>query len=171
VVDAASSAVLIDARSNMGRVSFGSTELSGVIEAVRDDDRVATSHAPTARLTVPMGSLTSGNALYDAELFQRLGVQRYPLATIELTEAQRVGGNSYAVTGTVSIHGVTSTLQGGVTLSFPEDGALLVTGEHVIDIRDFDIDIPSVLMLRIYPDAKVSLHLLAREELPVEMNT
>lgn len=160
--------MLVEARSNVGAVSFGSTEVSGVIEAVREGDVVDTSQGPSARLTVPLASLTSGNALYDAELQKRLAVQRYPIVTIELTEAESGGGPSYHVSGNVTIHGVTATLSGGVELSFPEPDAVLVTGEHVIDIRDFDIDVPSVLMLRIYPDVKVSLQLLARTSLATE---
>ena len=38
---------------------------------------------------------------------------------------------------------------------------LVVTGDHVFDIRDFDIVSPTVLMLRIYPDVRVRLHVEA----------
>lgn len=155
--------MLVDARSNVGVVSFGSTEISGVIEAVRAGDRVDTASRPRATLTLPLASLTSGNALFDAELQQRLGVQRYPVVTIELIDTEPVSGSDYQVSGTMTIHGVTSTLRGAVTVSFPEPDTVLVTGEHVVDIRDFDIDLPAVLMLRIYPEVKVSLHLLARQ--------
>lgn len=161
-VDPASCAVLVEARSNVGAVNFGSTVIHGVIEAVRQGDRLDTDHRPGARLTVPLASLTSGNALYDAELQQRLAVHRHPVVTLELVDAEHLGGSDYGVAGTVTIHGVTSTLRGTVNLSFPEPDAVLIVGEQVIDIRDFDIDLPSVLMLRIYPDVKVKLHLLAR---------
>lgn len=167
-VDPTSCAVLVEARSNVGPVSFGTTQISGLIEVVRSGDQIDTALRPSAKLIVPLASLTSGNALYDAELQKRLAVQRFPDVTIELAEAEAGGGTDYHVTGTVTIHGVTSTLHGGVTLSFPEDDAVLITGEHVIDVRDFDIDVPSVLMLRIYPDVKVSLQLLARESLAVD---
>jgi len=170
-LDTSSCAVLVEARSNVGAVSFGSTELNGVIEAVRAGDGIDTDSRPCAHLTVPLASLTSGNALYDAELQQRLAVQRFPVVTIELDEARAVGGSHYRVSGRVTLHGVTATLSGGVTLSFPEPDAVLITGEQVVDIRDFEIDLPSVLMLRIYPDVKVSLHLMARESPPAEAGT
>jgi polyisoprenoid-binding protein YceI len=155
--------VLVEARSNVGTVSFGSTQVTGTIEAVRDGDLVDTARGPSAVLSVPLASLSSGNALYDAELQKRLAVNRYPDVTIEMVDAEAGGGNSYHVSGRVTIHGVTSTLHGGVMLTFPEPDAVLVTGEQTIDIRDFDIDVPSVLMLRIYPDVKVSIQLLARQ--------
>lgn len=170
-VDRTASAVLVEARSNVGGVSFGSTDISGVIEAVRHGDSVDTNAKPCASLTVPLASLTSGNALYDAELQQRLAVQRHPLVAIELLEATLVADSDYRVRGTVTIHGVTVTLTGRLGLAFPEPDTVLITGEHIIDIRDFDIDLPSVLMLRIYPDVKVSLQLLAREAVAAQEET
>lgn len=157
-----SSAVLVAARSNMGSVEFGSTQLSGIIELVRSGEHVSIEVCPTVTLDVPLSSLTSGNALYDAELQTRLNVQRFPKVSIELVEAEFLTGLDYHVTGSVAIHGLTSTLHGIVTLSFPEPDTVLVLGDHTLDIRDFDIDVPSVLMLRIYPDVKVSLHLVAK---------
>ena len=38
-----------------------------------------------------------------------------------------------------------------------------MTGEQVVDIRDFDIASPTVLMLRIYPDVVVKLYVEAEE--------
>ena len=43
-------------------------------------------------------------------------------------------------------------------------GRLVVTGEQVFDIRDFDVPSPTVLMLRIYPDVRVHLHVEAELE-------
>ena len=162
-VDPTACAVLVEARSNVGAVSFGSTALTGGMELVRDGGRVDTATHPCTHLSVALDTLTSGNALYDAELQQRLAVQRFPVVTIDLVEAWPAGGDDYVVAGSVTIHGVTALLRGTVTLTFPDEESVLVVGEQVIDIRDFDIDLPSVLMLRIYPDVKVSLQLLARQ--------
>lgn len=162
-VDPTSCAVLIEARSTVGAVRFGSTEISGIIEVVRAGDVVDTRTGPRACLTIPLASLSSGNALYDAELQQRLAVRRFPVVTLELVEATLLAGCDYRVTGTMSIHGVTATMSGGVSFSFPAPGSVLVTGEHLVDIRDFNIEIPSVLMLRIYPEVKVSLYLRATQ--------
>lgn len=161
-IDPTASAVLVQARSNVGPVTFGSTSISGEIEAVPRGPHLDLDSRPSARLTIPVSSLVSGNALYDAELQKRLAAQRHPVVTIELLQTSGTGGTDYAVSGTVTIHGVTSTLHGSVTLAFPEPEVLTITGEHVIDIRDFDIDVPSVLMLRIYPDVTVAVQLLAR---------
>ena len=41
---------------------------------------------------------------------------------------------------------------------------LVVTGEQVFDIRDFAIPSPTMLMLRIFPDVRVRLHVEAELE-------
>jgi polyisoprenoid-binding protein YceI len=166
-VDPSGCAVLVEARSNVGGVSFGTTDVSGCLEVVRTDGHVDPHDGPCARLSVPLESLTSGNALYDAELQQRLAAWRFPVVTVELTEAQLLGGEDYVVSGLVTLHGVTAVLHGAVSLSFPEPRAVLVRGEQVVDVSEFGIDVPSVLMLRIYPEVKVSLQLLARQDPPV----
>jgi polyisoprenoid-binding protein YceI len=153
----------VQARSNVGTVRFGSSDIQGALEVVRSGEGVDVQLRPSARLELPLASLTSGNALYDAELQQRLAVRRHPVATVELLEAELLSGADYRVTGTVTIHGVTATLHGEVRLTFREPGQLLVSGEKVVDIRDFDLELPNVLMLRIYPDVKVRLQLVARE--------
>jgi len=161
-VDPTASAVLVEARSTVGVVSFGTSELTGSIEAVTDGQQLDTSSACRARLTVPLAGLMSGNALYDAELQQRLAVQRHPNVLVELTRAAPLGGVDHHIAGHVTLHGVTAELEGDVRITQPDPDTVLITGESVIDIRDFEISLPSVLMLRIYPDVSVSLHLVAR---------
>jgi polyisoprenoid-binding protein YceI len=161
-VDATASAVLVEARSNVGVVRFGTTALDGTIEAVTDGHHLDTTGTCHARLTVPLSGLTSGNALYDAELQQRLAVQRYPNVLVELAHAAPIGQSDHHVAGRVTLHGVTAELEGDVRITQPDPGTVLVKGDSVIDIREFEISLPSVLMLRIYPEVTVSLHLLAR---------
>ena len=160
-IDTSASAVLVQARSNVGPVTFGSTSIRGVVEAAAGAGRLDLDPRPTAQLSLPVSSLVSGNALYDAELQKRLAARLHPQVAIELLETTG-GGGDYAVSGTVTIHGVTATLHGSVRVTLPEPDVLSITGEHVIDIREFDIEVPSVLMLRIYPDVTVGVQLLAR---------
>ena len=55
------------------------------------------------------------------------------------------------------IHGARYTV--GVALA--SERKLVISGEQVFDIRDFDIASPTVLMLRIYPDVLVQLQVEA----------
>ncbi len=162
-VDPDRSALLLQSRSNIGAVQFGTREVTGYLDIALNTGGVATDQAPVAKLEVGLAELTSGNALYDDELRQRLDVRRFPVATVELQQAHALPDDTYRVGGLVTLHGISAQLQGSVKLAVAHSGELTVTGEQVVDIRDFDIDVPSVLMLRIYPDVKVALHLVARE--------
>ena len=164
-VSPARSAVLIEARSNVGPIAFGATGIEGHVEATFEDSAVGTTPAPTAHLEVKLASLQSGNKLYDAELLRRINARQHPVTTLELTETTRLGDSGrYQVTGVLTFHGITRTITGTVELAVAPDATILVSGEHVFDIRDFDINAPNVLMLRIYPDVRVQLQLEAEVE-------
>ena len=158
-----SSAILIEARSNVGPISFGTNALTGHLDARLEDGELAVEPAAQAETDVELRTLTSGNALYDAELAQRLDVRRYASSQIvlrELTAMPALGlGHRYSVVGDVSLHGVTRTISGAISASASGDGSLQITGEQVLDIRDFDIPTPAVLMLRIYPGVNMRLQL------------
>lgn len=160
------SAILIDVRSNVGPISFGTTSITGYLEATTQDGVILPDPVPVSRLSVAMASLRSGNRLYDAELGQRLNVRRHPDCTIDLEEITALAEpGRFNVTGEVTLHGITHSADGSVSATIEPDGNCLVSGQQVFDIRDFDIPTPSVLMLRIYPDVVVHMRLeLAPED-------
>ena len=159
-VDASESGLLIEARSTAGAISFGTNVIEGSLDVAEFDGTLLLIPAPQAELTVDLRTLRSGNKLYDAELGQRLDVRRHPIASIVLTGAA-TAGTRYQVSGLVTLHGATKEMAGSVTAQ-PAEGGWLITGEQVFDIRDFDIPVPSVLMLRIFPDVRVFLNLMLR---------
>jgi polyisoprenoid-binding protein YceI len=158
------SAVLIEARSTVGPITFGTTSVEGSIDMSIHDGGIDLGGAgPTAKLQVDLNTLSSGNALYDAELLQRIDVRRYPKTFVELSAMERVGRSErFLVEGDLTFHGVTRRTAGSVGAEIDQDGLLRVVGEHVFDIRDFDVAAPNVLMLRIYPDVRIELQLEAR---------
>ncbi len=156
------SVLLIEARSTVGPISFGAIGLIGRIDAVVADGRVAVDPAPVANLEVPVDQLRSGNGLYDAELLRRIDGHRFPTVAIELRELLPIGNDDrYRLNGSVSFHGVTRDVAGTASIAVNDAGHLVVTGEQMFDIRDFDLTSPTVLMLRIYPDVRVRLQLEA----------
>jgi len=156
------SAVIVRARSNVGHIEFATTELAGVIDIDSDGTGVLTDQAPKATVEVDVGTLASGNALYDAELRRRIDARRFPSAVVELRAADRVeSSDRYVLNGTLTMHGITREVSGTVTARFREPASIVITGEHVFDIRDFDLPAPATMMLKIYPDVRVQLHLEA----------
>lgn len=159
-VVAAQSALLVEARSNVGPISFGTTTLSGCLRAVVGDRGLRVDPVPRAELTIGMEALTSGNQLYDAELARRIDARRFPTSRLALHRIAEVeASRRYQVTGELTLHGITRTLAGAVTVSVPDTDQLVVEGEHALDIRDFDIPAPTLLLLRIFPEVRVRLHL------------
>ena len=159
------SAILVRARSNVGPIEFGTTRLWGSIEAPAPGPSSLEFDDVTASIEVEVADLTSGNALYDAELRRRVDARIFPRAIVELDEAHALGyGDSIGVGGRLTFHGVTRVVSGLVRVVWPNERLLVVTGEQTIDIRDFDIETPTMLMLKIYPDVQVYLHLEAEAQ-------
>ena len=153
------SVVLVEVRSTVGPISFGLLGLRGSIEAKVESGRIVPDESTTARLEVPVGELSSGNRLYDAELRRRIGADTHPIATLELRVCDPVDdGDRYRLTGDLELHGVEQRLEGSVMVRQDRRGSVIITGEQRLDVRDFDIASPTVLMLRIYPDVTVKLH-------------
>jgi PadR family transcriptional regulator, regulatory protein PadR len=156
------SVVLIEARSTVGPITFGAAGLTGHVEAVIHEGGVRPGTAPTAHLQIDVTNLRSGNRLYDAELLRRIDARRHPVVSLDLRTCAEAGTpDRYLVEGDVTFHGSTRSIAGTVDVVLGTDGRLVVRGEQVFDIRDFDIASPTVLMLRIYPDVVVQLQLEA----------
>jgi DNA-binding PadR family transcriptional regulator len=158
-LDPERSAVLIDVRSTVGPLSFGTLGVTGTIHAAFADGLLRTDIPPSGRLTIDISGLNSGNRLYDAELLRRIDARGYPAAFVELRECAVSGpGARYRLAGELTFHGVTRLAEGTVTVDAVSDRRLVIRGEQVFDIRDFAIPSPTMLMLRIFPDVRVHLH-------------
>lgn len=159
------SVVLIEVRSTVGPIGFGAMGVTGSITAEVAEGAIVADTEPSAHVEVAVEDLRSGNSVYDAELLRRISARRFPLATIDLRECVAAGpGNRYRLAGELTFHGVTRPAHGTVAVAVASDRRLIVTGEQVFDIRDFDVPSPTVLMLRIYPDVRVHLHVEAELE-------
>jgi polyisoprenoid-binding protein YceI len=158
------SAVLVRARSNVGSIEFGTNVVTGSVSAKLERSPAGTAlsldPSAVAALDIDVTTLTSGNPVYDAELRRRVDANRFPLASLALDDVHSLGDDLYEVEGHLTFHDVSRALRGSVQASVVGD-TLTVVGEQVVDIRDFEITTPSLLMLRIYPDVRVYLHLEA----------
>ena len=155
-------ALVLVARSNAGPITFGASGIEGSIEAEVGDGSVSVRIPPAARLNVPIAQLTCGNQVYDAELLRRVDARLFPSATLELLDVTPVGQTGrYHVEGELTFHGVTRKMAGTVAVTFPAPGRMVIEGEQVLDMRNFEITPPAVAMLRIYPDVRVQLHVEA----------
>jgi DNA-binding PadR family transcriptional regulator len=156
------SALVVEARSSIGPIAFGTTGVRGWIDVELLDGLVAVDSSPTAWLEVSLEELSSGNALYDAELVSRADARRFPTAAVDLNQVSRMGdGNRYQLEGDVTFHGVTRRLGGAVTAALLDERTMIVMGEQTFDVRDFEMSLPMMPLLKIYPDVRVHLHVEA----------
>ena len=159
VLDPERSAVLIDARSTVGPICFGTTGVNGSLCATIGHAGVSTDIPPTGWLTIDMTRLSSGNKLYDAELQRRINSRRYPTAKVELKECTpSAPGSRYRLRGELTFHGITRRTEGTVRIESASDDRIVISGEQAFDIRDFALPSPTMLMLRIFPDVRVRLY-------------
>jgi len=154
--------VVIEARSSVGPIHWQAVGPTGWIEMHVSEGAVETEPRPAARLELQIETLSSGNALYDAELLRRIDARRYPRAIVELRDVTPVGDvPRYQLQGDLTFHGITREVRGTISAEFDESGAVKVGGEQIFDIRDFNVPSPTILMLKIFPDVRVRLDIEA----------
>ena len=159
------SAVMINARSSVGPITFGAVGVTGCIDAAVSARRVCPVPFPTAHLEIDVQQLRSGNSLYDAELLRRIDARRHPTVSLDLRACTALGSTGrYQLQGEVTFHGVSKPLDGPVSVAMSCEHTLVIRGEQVVDIRDFGVVSPTVLMLRIYPDVVVGIQIEAEME-------
>jgi polyisoprenoid-binding protein YceI len=159
------SRVWLEASSSVHPIHGEASGLSGSIDVQFDGTGLDFSSSPDIKVELPVEQLKSGNRLEDAEMMRRIDARRYPAirGVVKDMKSQGVDGR-YAVTGDLSFHGVTQTVEGEVTVSRPDDGTLVIEGEQQFDIRDFKVSPPKVLMLKVHPEVKVRIRVEAVEE-------
>jgi polyisoprenoid-binding protein YceI len=160
------SAVLVKARSNVGPISFATSQVRGAISAQLDGNAVDLDGPITAELKVSLRELTSGNSLYDTELKRRIDVRRYPEATLHLEHAARSTDESsrFELSGRIELHAVVRPLHGIITVERLERDMMVIRGQQTLDIREFELDMPTTLALKIFPEVSVEMHLEARAQ-------
>jgi DNA-binding PadR family transcriptional regulator len=158
VIDPERSGVLVDARSTVGPITFGTTGVEGSLYAALVDGVVQTDVPPSGWLTVDVTGFSSGNNLYDAELQRRINSRRFPTARLELRDCTPITpGSRYRLRGELTFHGISRQAEGTVCVESLSDDRIVISGEQIFDMRDFAVPSPTMLMLRFFPDVRVRL--------------
>jgi len=168
-IDPGRSQVWIEARSTLHPIRAETCGLEGWFEGdVAGDGRVNLSATrPKARLEVPVGLLSSGNAFYDSEMRRRVEARKYPVIVGDLTSMHQSGeADRYLVSGELTFRGVTRSYTDEMTLSSPDEGTVRLEGSRVFDIRDFGMEAPRILGLRVHPEVAVKIVVVAGTTVP-----
>lgn len=116
------------------------------------------------KLLLDLTTMVSSDRLYDRELEARLDVARYPKVTARLTEVSADGAaGHYRMTGELSFHGRTNTVHGTATVECSDD-ELRLSGTMLLDVREFGVEPPKILVLKVRPVVEVALDLVASRQ-------
>lgn len=158
------SRVWVDARSSVHKIHSTADGVDGYLEIdFMDGDGVDLNVPTSATLSLPVHRLTSGNSLEDRELQKFVDITRYPTIDGVLTAIEHVEGQRYRVTGELAVRGVSRPCQDEVRIMPVDDRTIRLVGESTFDIRDFGLQPPRILMLRVEPTVVVRIELIARE--------
>lgn len=159
------SAVLIEASSSLHPIHTRTEGLEGFLEVDVHDGTVDGVDSASGALSLRVDRLSSGNRLEDRELQRRIDSRRYPTIDGRMTKLQAIGSDGrYRVTGDLTFRGVTRRCEDEVTITSLDDRTIRLEGESAFDIRDFGMDPPRIFMLRVHPDVKVRIEVVAEKE-------
>jgi polyisoprenoid-binding protein YceI len=161
-VDPAQSWVEIHARSSLHPIDIRTAGLEGDLQLeVSDGGHVSAQSDTGGRISMAVDRLKSGNPLQDRELRRRIDARRNPEIVGELTGLRETETSGrYSVRGDITFRGVTRPYEDEMIVTIHER-AIEMEGEATFDIRDFGMDPPRILMLRVEPEVRVRAHIVA----------
>jgi polyisoprenoid-binding protein YceI len=157
------SRVWIDARSNVHPIHSTSDGLEGYVDLTADGNgQVDPAERPAGKLSLRVTRLSSGNRLEDREMHKRIDARRFPTIDGVLTSMEPVDRDGrYRVSGDLAFHGVTRHCEDEMTVRVVDERTIELAGSSTFDIRDFGMEPPRILMLKVEPDVVVRVEIIA----------
>jgi hypothetical protein len=168
------SRVSIWARSSLHDIETTTEGLRGALDLeMRAGGRLDLKAQPRATISLPVDRLKSGNPLEDRELRRRIDARRFPTIDGALVEVQPTSvEGKYHVRGDITFRGVTRSYASVVTAIAVDDRTLRIEGESTFDVRDFGLEPPKILMLKVEPEVRVRVEIVAERDVragPVQL--
>lgn len=152
------------ANSSVHPIHGSAQRLAGWIEATVVDGVVDTTQPASAQLELATTALQADNVLVNREIQRRLDARRYPTVVADVHQVTGPTGGQYGVSGKLALRHVTHEVSGTAAVQLHDDGAIQVDGELTLDLRDFQLDPPKLLGLRVYPQVAVTVRIIATPE-------
>jgi polyisoprenoid-binding protein YceI len=155
----------IEARSNVHPIRTETTGLEGWLELDIGNGIVNVDQPFSGHLEFKVENLKSGNALEDRELRRRIDARRYPTIVGDLKSMKQTDERSrYIVGGDLTFRDTSRSYEDEMTIELPNDRTVTMSGESVFDIRDFGMDPPRILLLKVQPEVTVRVEIVAEKE-------
>jgi polyisoprenoid-binding protein YceI len=140
--------------------------ITGAVEASLRDGDFDLDVPITAALEVDLDALEGDNPRVDGEMRRRLDIQRFPRVKATVLHVSAGAGDVYRLRGELTLHGKTRPMQGDAVVTL-DGNQLHAKGALTIDIREFGIKPPNLLIVRVHPQIEVTIDLVA--DLEVEL--
>jgi polyisoprenoid-binding protein YceI len=161
----AKTTVKVGLRVNLHPSHIDANALSGVIDCEVDDQGKPRLDQPySAEVSLPVDAIKSGNGLQDREMRRRFDAGRYPTITARVTKGEALEGDGhYRAIAQLTLHGQTREITGEIQLHV--DGTTMtIDGKQVINVKDFGIDPPRLIILKVEPDVDLTVHIVAERQ-------
>jgi hydrogenase expression/formation protein HypC len=145
------SQVWIDARSNVHPIHSSTSGLEGFVDLDWEPSgAIDPAGTPAGRLSLAVDRLKSGNRMEDRELQKRIDARKFPRIEGQLERIAPDGSEaSYRVSGEVTFRGVSRRHEDLMDISPVDERTIRLTGASSFDIRDFGMQAPKVLLLKV----------------------
>lgn len=154
-----------DARSSLHPIHVEASGLEGWFDTGIRGSSIDPDVAGRACVELAVDLMRTGNRLYDRELERKLEVRKFPTIVGEVRSLRSgSAADRYWIDGEVRVRGVSRPVETEVTIRLLDDGALRIRGEHEFDVRDFGLDPPRFLMIRVHPEVRVRCSIVAEQE-------
>ena len=163
-VSSADSSLTFEAKSTLHALHGRATGLGGFVEAAWSaGGTLDLQPQPQMHVEFPVAQLRSGNDLQDREMLKVIDGKRFPRVAADLRElAPGATPASYKASGDITLAGRSRRYEGEFAIA--HDGyRVTVDGELSLDIRDFGIKPPNLLVVKVDPLVRVRLRLVARK--------
>jgi len=163
-VSTSDSSLTVDARSTLHAIKATVSGVTGyVVAAWNPDGTLASAPEPSMHVEFRLDQVRSGNSVQDREMQKMVDAKRFPKVAADLrTIRPLAAANRYEASGEVTLVGRARAYSGEFTIRGQGD-VVTVEGELALDIRDFGLKPPSILILKVDPVLKARLRVLARK--------
>jgi polyisoprenoid-binding protein YceI len=159
------SRVWVQARSSLHPIHSETDGLEGWLDLDVQDGDLDLDAPSSGHLELHVDRLRTGNAFEDAEMRRRVDTRRYPTISGDLAMMSPAGSaQRYLVEGDLTFRGVTRRYRDEMTVEVVDGSTLTLAGESTFDVRDHGLEPPRILMLKVEPEVKVRVAIVAEKE-------
>jgi polyisoprenoid-binding protein YceI len=157
------SCVWIDAKSSVHPIHSSTEGLEGHVEIeIASGGSVDLEVTPAGELSLPVSRLSSGNRMEDRELQKRIDSRRFPTIKGVIDQVKPSDGDgNYTVSGEITFRGVSRRYEDDMTIRAVDGQTIQLVGRSSFDIRDFGMEPPRILMLKVDPQVAVRVEIFA----------